>query len=230
MNFGELKTRVDWFIDSPSLTAMASTLINDVRQELATGVFLDERGKTIKAYWPWLYTDSYTTTVAGTSDYALPSDYLDHIEIRIGNKKLHRFTQVDYDSQMMYDHDWVESIGEPAQFLLVGHMIRLKPPPDGAYEMHLHYYASPSAFTLDIDSDYMSQIYPYLIIHKTVLMLATQQDDKDKIRIHGPQSDTELRKALRNELGKRRQGAATVMRTYRDFEGNSFHNRFKVLR
>lgn len=209
---------------------MASAIINDVRREIATGIFTDERGHPLKVYWPWLYTDAYTTTTAGSSDYALPNDYLDHMEVVIGKKKLHRFTQADWDNQMLHDYDWTENAGEPQVFFMLGHMIRLKPPPDGAYEMHLHYYALPSAFSMDADFDYMSTVYPYLIVHKTVLICAIQQDDRDKIRMHGPMYDSQLRMAIKNERGKKFEEAATVMRTYKDFEAAHFHNRFKVLR
>lgn len=212
------------------MSAMASAIINDVRRELATGIYTDERGKPLKVYWPWLYTDAYTTTIAGSSDYALPTDYLDHMEVTMGKKKLHRFTQVDWDNQRLYDYDWAEQRGEPQSFFLLGHMIRLKPPPDGEYTLHLHYYALPSAFSDDLDFDYMSTVYPYLIIHKTVLDCAIILDDRDKIRMHGPLYDTQLRNAIKNERGKKFEQAATVMRTYKDFESASFFNRFKVLR
>lgn len=209
---------------------MASAIINDVRRELATGIYLDHRGKHIKVFWPWMYTDAYTTTTAGSADYALPSDYIDHMEVVIGRKKLHRFTQVDWDNQRLYDYDWVENTGEPQQFFLIGHMLRLKPPPDGAYTMHLHYYALPSAFSQDTDFDYMSEVYPYMIIHKAVVMCAVILDDRDKIRMHGPMFDSIFRSAAKNEIGKKYEQAATVMRPYKDFESASFHNRFKVLR
>ncbi len=212
------------------MSAMASAIINDVRRDLATGIYLDHKGKPIKVYWPWLYTDAYTTTTVGESDYALPADYLDHMEVIIGRKKLHRFTQADWDNQRLYDYDWDETNGEPQSFFMIGHMLRLKPPPDGAYELHLHYYALPSAFVADTDFDYMSQVYPYVIIHKTVLTCAVILDDRDKIRMHGPMFDSEFRAAAKNELGKKFEQATTVMRSYKDFESAHFHNRFKVLR
>jgi len=229
LNYGELKQRVTWFLDRTDLTTQISAWVNDARLQLANPVLPD---KTL-VEWPWLWTDSYLTTAAGSADYALPSDFLSHLQVLLEKstgqkKKLHGYTQKGWDEQMLSSLSYLESNGEPSEYALIGQTLRLHPPPDAAYILRLYYYARPTAFSSDSQSDYMSNTYPYLIIHRTVLLGAVFLDDTAKIKMHAPLAQKELVDAVLREKDKKHQDVTHVMRTWKDFGKNSFVNRFQL--
>lgn len=217
MNYGKLKQRVTWFLDRTDLTSMVSSFVNEVRLDIAT-----------EYNWPWLWTDAYLTTEAGSSDYALPDDYLDHLHVLLNKKKLPGYTQRDWDTQMYFDEDWDEPRGEPTEYMIVGQTLRLKPAPDGEYILRLYYYARPPDFTMDYQDDYMSLTYPYMIIHRAVLLGAIFLDDTQKIKMHAPLADKELAKAVKKEKAKKFSDVAVQFRTYKDFDKGAFKNRLRL--
>lgn len=210
MNFNTLKTRVTMYLDRADINTAtnpyAGYWINDVRLELAT-----------IHKWPHLWTEAYLTTSAGSSDYALPTDFLDHLTIRIGDKNLHGYFERDYDKQILDDRDNPRAPGEPEGYYFKGHTIRLRPQPNGAYTMYLVYYARPSDFSEDSDNDHWTNNYPYVLIHGAVALGATFLDDEKKLKIHMALFERALERCLKKEKAKMYQDVKVQVRTWKDY-------------
>jgi hypothetical protein len=212
MDYSTLKSRVEMYLDRDDVNTTANPYcgywINDHRLELATQPGIQ---------WPHLWTESYVTTSAGSSDYALPSNYLDHLMVRIGAKDLHPYLEADWNRVVMNDQDDPPDTDEPDGFYMKGETLRLRPPPDGAYTMYMVYYARPTDFSVDTDADFWSNNYPYVLIHGAVILGATFLDDEKKFKIHTSLYDRALMNCLKKEKSKKYRNAVVQVRTYKDF-------------
>jgi len=180
--------------------------INDIRLDLAT-----------QFNWPHLWTESSVTTIAGSSDYALPTDYLDHLTVRISSKNLHGFMERDWDKVVLEDEDDPPDSDEPDCYYMKGTIMRLRPQPDAAYTLTLVYYARPTDFSADGDTDHWSNNYPYVLIHGAVVLGATFLDDEKKLKIHMALFERAFQACLRKEKAKKYQDVKLQWRTHKDF-------------
>lgn len=85
-------------------------------------------------------TNDIINTIAGFDTYALPSDFLEHRELRLTLTSPTRV--IEYLSPSLLDETWTcNPTGQPLNFTIEGTNFRLAPVPDGIYTLKLSYWA-----------------------------------------------------------------------------------------
>ena len=210
MQFSTLKSRVEMYLDRSDVNSTANPYcgywVNDVRLELAT-----------QLNWPHLWVESYLTTSAGSSDYALPTDFLDHLTVRLDGRILHGYFERDWGKQIMDDASNYPQSAAPEGYYMKGQTIRLRPQPSVSNTMYLVYYARPSDLSGDSDTDFWTNNYPYVLIHGAVVHGATFLDDADTLKVHMALYDRALAQCIKKEKSKKYQDVKIQIRTFKDF-------------
>jgi hypothetical protein len=89
------------------------------------------------------------TTVGGTASYALPTDFLSMIEVKVSSAT--PVETITYMPPGQLDDAWPFS-WSPKGYTIEGSEIRIGPPPDAAYTIQMKYYAKLVPLADDSDS------------------------------------------------------------------------------
>jgi len=218
---GTIRTRVIEYLDGRTdLDTSINSWINDTRRNIAT-----------KYDFAYLFTEATATTSAGIARYALPADYLGHLNLFIGTKKLIRLRTNEFDSIHGTDIDiqstdgttkYLTTIGsseqdEPDYYIDRGMEFDLYPIPNGTYTLTIRYYANPADWTSDVEYDYISTFHNEAVIFGATLRGAIYLEDDKKAQKFDTLYSQEIKAILQHE--KNRQNADTLIRwkTYKDF-------------
>ena len=229
---GTIRQRViDYLEGRTDLDSKINAWVDDARRDLA--------GKYDFAY---LYTEATATTSAGEERYALPSDYLGHLSIFLGTKKLIRIRPGEFDAIHGDDADiqstdgstkYLYTIGsseqdEPDYYIDRGMEFDLYPVPDGTYTLLIKYYANPADWTADAEYDYISTFHTEAVIFGAALRGALYLEDDAKVQKYEAKYERLIQIMIKNE--KDRQGGDTTIRikSYKDFSSAQLKRIMKV--
>ncbi len=233
-SYGEIKERVRDYLDGRTdIDDKILQWVNDTRRDIALA------HPTGFAY---LYTEATQDTVAGVARYALPDDYLGHLNLFVGTKKLMRVRPNEFDSLYGTDSDiattdpnrtplYTKSFantGEPDYYIDRGMEFELWPIPDGTYRLLIRYYAQPSPWSSDDDHDFISTFHTDAIIFGAVWRGAIYLEDADKKAEFGALYREEIAKMVRVEKDKRLSDMNVRMKTYKDFPATQFKRIIKI--
>lgn len=229
---GTIKLRVRSYLDDRTdLDTEIIEWINDARRSLAT-----------EYDFSYLYTEATAPTSAGTTRYALPSDYLGHLNLFVGTKKLMRirtneFDQIhgddadisssDVSNAYFYTTSGMEQ-GEPDYYIDRGMEFDLYPIPDDEYTLTIRYYANPADWTDDDDYDYISTFHTEAIIFGAVIRGAIYLDDDAKLQKFSELYNKEVHKMIGNEKDRASKDTTYRMKTHRDFSPAQLKRIMKV--
>lgn len=234
MIYSDLQSRVVDYLDRSDLTTKIQNWINDTRRDLS-----------LKYPFKYLYQEATTSTSAATATYALPADYLGHLSVWCGNKKMVRLTGNEADElaitdvdatavvrTLTFEPDTTVSIdsasGPPDYYIDRGMKIELYPIPDQTYTLTIKYYAQPAAFSVDSDYDYISTFHFEAIIWGAALRGAMFLDDKEKLVAFGTAYDRAIKEMIQREMMFEKQDQHFRLRDWRDYDLTTFKRLYKV--
>lgn len=225
-DFGTITTRVKSYLDNRTdVDTLIAQWINDARRAVAGEYTFN-----------YLYTEATATTSANTARYALPSDYLGHLNIFIGSKKLIRVLPNEFDAIhgdrvaiTVTDNSTAKlfttgssEVGEPDYYIDRGMEFDLYPTPNGVYIITMKYYASPVDWALDTDYDYISTFHTEAIIFGAALRGAIFLEDDAKAQKYGGMYGQEIQKMVKREKDKKSSDVMVRMKSFKDFGVEQF--------
>jgi hypothetical protein len=234
MIYSDLQDRVASYLDRSDLTTKIQGWIDDARKDLA-----------LKWPFKYLYVESTTSTVANQATYALPDDYLGHLNVWCGSKKLVRLSTQEADNLAVTDIDAsaivrnltfesgttvsiADAAGAPDYYIDKGMEFDLYPTPDAAYTLTIKYYAQPTTFVSGSEYDYISTFHFEAIIWGAALRGAMFLDDKEKLTSFGQAYDSAIQEMVQREKMFEKQDQVFRLRDWRDFDLTTFKRMQKI--
>lgn len=151
--------------------------------------------------WPWLYEESNFSTVAGTSDYAVPARW----------KRTAWVAIEDIDLQVISPRDMRSYVGDPdrkghpAFWTPVGDShLRLGPTPDQVYSVDHGYFAYEAELSDDTDVTALSAEFDDMLVMYVAKKLAMRKGEMAQIRLAQEEINGWKRRA-RDEVRKSTQ-------------------------
>jgi hypothetical protein len=128
--------------------------------------------------WPWLYAEETITTVAGTTDYNLPTRWAKTAWLSEENVGLLR------PATHKQSRRWIEQAtrvtGRPVYYTHEGaSQIRLFPAPDAVYSVDHGYYTYEAALSNDTDTPAIPDPYDDLVVWKSLEFLAIRRGEQE---------------------------------------------------
>ncbi len=231
-DFGTLQTRVKSYLDNRT----------DVDDEIKDWIN-DSRRSIAKEYnFDYLYTEATCQTSAASGRYALPSDYLGNLSLFLGTKKLVKILPTEFDD-IHGDSVNITSVDNTSPYLLTtgsleqdepdyyierGMEFDLYPIPDDAYTLTIHYYSSPTTWTLTASYDYISTFHTEAVVFGAVMRGAIFLDDDAKLKKFGPLYEHEINTMIKKEKDKHFKDSGIRMKSYKDFSISQFKRLMKT--
>jgi len=232
MYMSTMESRVADYLDRSDLTTEITGWINDTVKDIATRYEFD-----------YLFTEASASTTSGTQRYALPSDYMGHLILMLGTKKLVRLTSREYDEITgdQYDLETTDSAtvymyttgssrtDEPDYYVDRGMEIDLYPIPNATYTLTMRYYSQPDDLsTATSDENYISRFHPDAINFGAAWRGALFLDDADKIAHFKAAYDEAINQMIGKEKRKDGQDYHVRMRESKDYALTQFKRLMKV--
>lgn len=233
MDYSTIQARVAEYLDRTDLTTHIQNWINDCRKDIA-----------LKYDFDYLYVEASISTSAGSATYSLPQDYLGHLTIFAGSKKLTRVGPREFDELYGNNDDdesnvvWLTSetsqrdsatpSGAPDYYIDRGMYIQLWPIPDNTYTVLMKYYAQPADFTIGTDEDYVSRFHFEAIIYGAALRGAVFLDDDVKIQIFTQSYTTTVQEIIKREKEKYAKDMTVRMKSWKDYGLTTFKRLHKI--
>lgn len=235
MIYSTIQDRVAKYLDRTDLTTHIQGWIDDTRKDLA-----------LKWPFKYLYVESTASTIANQATYALPDDYLGHLNVWCGNKKLARLTTAEADDLAGTDVDATAVVrtltfesgttvsiaaasGPPDYYIDKGMEFDLYPVPNAVYTLTIKYYAQPATFTANSDYDYISTFHFEAIIWGASVRGAMFLDDKEKLAAFGKAYDAAIQEMVQRERMFEKQDQHFRLRDWRDYDLTTFKRIMKVV-
>jgi len=238
MDRDTIRGRVADYLDRSDLDTKIENWINDTRIDLA-----------LKYNFRYLYVEATTSTTAGTATYALPSDYLGHLVLWSGSKKLMRLSPREFDELTLTDHDATASPREltteagaevstssinssPDYYVERGMEIELYPTPDSTYTLRMKYYAQPESYatgsTGDEEEDYIMRFHPEAVIWGAALRGAIYLDDELKKANFAAAYKSTVEEMIGREKASLLEDTHPRMKNYLDYDLATFKRMTRI--
>lgn len=147
-NYGELKTAVSNWLSRTDLSDRIPEFIALAESNIAR----DVRARSMER--------RVTATLSAQYE-ALPSDFLELRNVQLNTNPVRR---LDFLAPEQLDVRYHGS-GKPKAYSIIGNEIQLAPAPDAGYEAEIAYFARPTAFSADTDSNNLLTSYPGLYLY-----------------------------------------------------------------
>lgn len=227
-----IRIRVIEYLDGRTdLDSMINAWIDDTRRDVAT-----------KYNFSYLYTEATATVSAGVARYALPNDYLSHLRLFIGTKKLIRFDPSEFEAvhadkidigagdaktPYLYSTGSLEQ-SEPDYYIDRGLEFDLWPIPDNTYTLTLAYFAQPASFDDDTDYDYITTFHHEAVIFGAAWRGAIYLEDKDKESTYDAQYKDQVGMIVSREKERKTTDVTHRMRSVKDFSNQQLKRLMKI--
>jgi hypothetical protein len=233
-----IRSRVVDYLDRSDLNVRIENWINDTRLDLA-----------LKYDFRYLYVEATTSTEVGSARYALPSDYLGHLLLWSGAKKLMRLQQREFDELTLTDSNasanprelsleagtsvgTTSIAGSPDYYVERGMEVDLYPTPNGVYTLTLHYYAQPTSYatgsTGDTGEDYIMRFHPETVIWGTCLRGAIYLDDEQKKANFAAAYKTTVEEMIQREKSSLLEDTHPRMKNWLDYDLQTFKRILRI--
>ena len=142
---------------------IGTVLDTQILTELKLAQIQAERGPLL----PWfLVTEAFTLTTAGTTELALPDNFLREVEAGgfavIKDGKFEAMCKMTLDD--LREEYEGEASGQPEYYAFVGSQLSLFPTPDDAYKVQMHFYKNDIVLATGDSGNLWSTYYPDLIM------------------------------------------------------------------
>lgn len=234
----DLRSRTRDYLDRSDLDTKIDGWINDVRLDLA-----------LKYNFRYLYVESTASTTAGESTYSLPADYLGHLVLWCGSKKLMRVSPRELDNLTETDINAGASVrllplesgssvsstsisAPPDYYIERGMEVELYPTPDAVYTLTLKYYAQPATWATGSSTndsyDYITTFHPEAVIWGVALRGAMYLDDDKKIPVFAAAYKSAVEEMIARERANLVEDQNIRIKTWTDFDLTTFKRMFRV--
>jgi hypothetical protein len=211
---------IDYLDGRTDIDTKVNQWIDDTRRDLAG-----------KYNFNYLYAEATATASASVTRYALPSDYLGHLNMFIGTKKLIRLLPNEFDTIHGDAIDTVVTGNTPSNLFTTGgnetgpsdyYIDRgmefdLYPIPDTTYTLTLKYYANPIDWTLDTDYDYISTFHTEAVIFGAAMRGAIYLEDDAKKAEYKEEYKDQINVMIKREKDREYSDVTVRMKSYKDF-------------
>jgi len=165
----QLKTKVIHKLGETSDDGMLDNLLESINaglQQMAT-----------EYDWPWLVQATTISTVAGTTDYNLPTGTTRIRELIYRDNPL---TDVQLAELVRYNQI---NGGEPALFYIQNSTIKIAPIPNGAYDIYTEYVVTENVLSSDSDTIKCPDHYADLVAVYATIEEAKRRKDQVAVNI-----------------------------------------------
>jgi hypothetical protein len=243
MTYEDIQARVAAYLDRDDLDIKIRGWINDTRKDLAL---------TLEKYdCDYLYTEATSAVTEGQAKYGLPSDYLGHLTIWVGQKKLSKLRPREADELTPTDSTstsatlYLETesaiaqtyeVGAPDYYIERGMEIQLYPTPDSDYTMTLKYFAMPSSWGESASAassyatcaDYITKFHFEAVIFGAAWRGALFLDDEQKKANYWEQYQRCISEMIQREKNKKARDLKVRIKTWRDYDLDTFKRLMKT--
>lgn len=230
-NLGTIESRVADYLDRTDVDTEITGWINDAIKDIST-----------KFEFDYLFVEASASTTSAVQRYALPSDYMGHLVLMLGTKKLMRLTTREYDEITgdQWDLDstssttsYLYTVGstrqdEPDYYVDRGMEFDLYPIPDTTYTLTLRYYAQPTEVSSDSEENYIMRFHPDAVTYGAAWRGAMFLDDDQKIANYKGAYDEAIKDMILKEKRKDAQDFHVRMRAFNDYKLSQFKRILKV--
>jgi len=140
-------------------------------------------------------TDTSTTTVASTQEYAKPSDLIILDQVRWYGVKLKKFTKVDQDSFDETTRGSSLTEGSPTHYYEWGSSVYLYPVPDSARTLEFRYIGEPSAVNGGSSAFSIPLMFHEMIVDYGLMFLYAKDQNDGQAQWHQNRFDLGMLKA-----------------------------------
>lgn len=224
MDYSTMKSRVQEYLEfaSSDIATKAGNWVNDTRKDLA-----------LKHKFGYLLTEAYISMTSGTARYALPTDFLGHLEMFLVNQsdtkkraRIYKTQSPGYFADQYFrdaqDGDTTITVGgTPTTYVEYGTEFELHPTPDAtmasSYYIYLWYYAQPTSFSANSDEDHMSRYHFEAIIFGATYRGAMYIDDEYKKQNFKMEYERAIVEMITREKQLNQNDLNPRMKHWRDF-------------
>jgi len=170
----------DPLLDATTLTR----LVNSALQQLST-----------EFDWPWLYAEGTITTVAGTTDYAVPTNWsrtkwLSIEEDELLFRSLRDLRRIIGDTTVTRQPTFYTTVGDTS--------VRLGPIPDAVYTVDHGYFKQEAALSAGGDAPLLDSAYDDMLVMFVAKKLAIRKGETRDINVAQREIDTWLKRTRDN--------------------------------
>lgn len=140
--------------------------------------------------WPWLEATSTISVVAGTTSYALPTDFTRAHLLDIDGNELQ---EVQYGELIKFRNN---TAAQPELYALVGDTVRVMRTPDTAYTLNVYYQRKELELANDADVTYAPSRVASILTTYAALYAAVSVRDQELITSLTRLRDDELKRTV----------------------------------
>ena len=203
MNYSELKTNIANYLNRSDLTSEIDIFIDNTESELNSNLRVADMVKR-------------STATAENQYLALPSDWLEAINIEISSNEFRPLMQMSIESLDVYRKSINNKTGQPIYYAIVDNTLELAPSPDASYTLQLTYYGKIDALSDSNTSNFVSNNHPDVYIYGSLKHASVFLMEDERAPLFNAQFDKSLEE-IRLQQQKREFGKGSLIQRRRTY-------------
>ena len=212
MTYSELKTNIANYLNRSDLTSFLDIFIDNTEAELNRRLRTKDMVKR-------------ATATADSQYLALPTDWLEAINVEITSNNFRPLFQQSIESLDVYRQANDNVTGSPIYFAVVDKSLELAPTPDTSYTLQLTYYGSVDALSDSQTTNFVSTGHPDVYLYGALKHASIFLMEDERVPLFSAQFEKALEE-MRLEQEKAEFGKGSLIqrrRTYGKARKNVYH-------
>ena len=212
MTYSELKTNIANYLNRSDLTSFLDIFIDNTEAELNRRLRTKDMVKR-------------ATATADSQYLALPTDWLEAINVGITSNNFRPLFQQSIESLDVYRQANDNVTGSPIYFAVVDKSLELAPTPDTSYTLQLTYYGSVDALSDSQTTNFVSTGHPDVYLYGALKHASIFLMEDERVPLFTAQFEKALEE-MRLEQEKAEFGKGSLIqrrRTYGKARKNVYH-------
>ena len=212
MTYSELKTNIANYLNRSDLTSFLDIFIDTTEAELNRRLRTKDMVKR-------------ATATADSQYLALPTDWLEAINVEITSNNFRPLFQQSIESLDVYRQANDNVTGSPIYFAVVDKSLELAPTPDTSYTLQLTYYGSVDALSDSQTTNFVSTGHPDVYLYGALKHASIFLMEDERVPLFTAQFEKALEE-MRLEQEKAEFGKGSLIqrrRTYGKARKNVYH-------
>ena len=212
MTYSELKTNIANYLNRSDLTSFLDIYIDNTEAELNRRLRTKDMVKR-------------ATATADSQYLALPTDWLEAINVEITSNNFRPLFQQSIESLDVYRQANDNVTGSPIYFAVVDKSLELAPTPDTSYTLQLTYYGSVDALSDSQTTNFVSTGHPDVYLYGALKHASIFLMEDERVPLFTAQFEKALEE-MRLEQEKAEFGKGSLIqrrRTYGKARKNVYH-------
>ena len=212
MTYSELKTNIANYLNRSDLTSFLDIFIDNTEAELNRRLRTKDMVKR-------------ATATADSQYLALPTDWLEAINVEITSNNFRPLFQQSIESLDVYRQANDNVTGSPIYFAVVDKSLELAPTPDTSYTLQLTYYGSVDALSDSQTTNFVSTGHPDFYLYGALKPASIFLREAERVPLFTAQFEKALEE-MRLEQEKAEFGKGSLIqrrRTYGKARKNVYH-------